>query len=51
MLFEVICMFDDCNSLITLNIPNLNTEKNIIDMTCMFDKCNSLIYKIVKNFE
>ena len=39
-------MFQNCNSLITINLSNFNTQ-NVTQFREMFNNCNSLIYKII----
>ena len=42
-------MFYDCNSLISLDLSNFNTQ-NVTDMGCMFAGCNSLKSLDLSNF-
>ena len=41
-------MFDNCNSLISLDLSNIKIENKIAKYR-MFEGCNSLIYKNINN--
>ena len=42
-------MFSNCNSLVSLNLSNFNTQ-NVKDMRSLFFGCNSLISLHLSNF-
>ena len=42
-------MFNECSSLISLNLSNFNTN-NVQNMSYMFNKCSSLISLNLSNF-
>ena len=42
-------MFADCNSLISINLSNFNTQ-NVTNMSNMFYKCKSLTSLDLSNF-